>query len=88
MTANDNDNLKTEIRDYFKANMGKDARFADGDDIFADGLVNSLFALQLVTFLEDSFNITVENDDLDLQNFRSVDAIADFVGRKRNKSAA
>ncbi len=88
MTANDNDQLKSDIRDYFKSNMGKDARFADGDDIFADGLVNSLFALQLVTFLEDSFKITVENDDLDLQNFRSVDAIADFVGRKRNNSAA
>jgi len=44
--------------------------------------VNSIFAVELVVFIEDRFNITIENDDLDFANFASIDAIAAFVARK------
>lgn len=54
----------------------------DEDDIFALGFVNSLVALQLVQFLEQEFGITVEDEDLDLDNFRSIDRIDGFVARK------
>lgn len=60
-----------------------DADVKDEDDIFALGYVNSLFALELVTFVESCFAITIENEDLELENFRSVDAITSFIGRKR-----
>jgi methoxymalonate biosynthesis acyl carrier protein len=52
------------------------------EDIFALGFVNSMFAMQLVMFVEKEFGITVEDEDLDLDNFRSVDAIAGLVERK------
>lgn len=55
----------------------------DGDDIFNLGHVDSLFAIQLVLFLEREFAIRVENRDLDLDNFRSVEMMAAFVGKKR-----
>lgn len=51
-------------------------------DLFATGLVNSLFAMQLVLFVEKQFGIAVDNEDLDYDNFRSIDAISAFVGRK------
>lgn len=54
----------------------------DGDDIFELGLVNSLFALQLVNFLEHAFGIAVENEDLELDNFRSIRAMSGLVQRK------
>jgi len=52
------------------------------EDIFAAGYVNSLFALQLVTFVETSFGIRIEDEDLDIANFRSIAAIDAFVRRK------
>jgi acyl carrier protein len=52
------------------------------EDIFALGFVNSLFAMQLVLFVEREFGVAVENEDLDLDNFRSVNAIAALVERK------
>ncbi len=64
-----------------------DATLADDEDMFATGYVNSMFALQLVQFVEGEFGITVESDDLDLDNFRTVRAIASFVERKRTGSA-
>jgi acyl carrier protein len=39
--------------------------------------------MQLVQFVETTFGITVESDDLDIDNFRSIDAIAALVERKQ-----
>ncbi|MEN8219994.1 MAG: phosphopantetheine-binding protein [Pseudomonadota bacterium] len=55
---------------------------ADDEDIFASGLVNSLFAMQLVLFIEKEFSIKVENEDLDYDNFRTLNAIVGFIERK------
>jgi methoxymalonate biosynthesis acyl carrier protein len=54
----------------------------DDDDIFALGFVNSLFAMQLVLFVESEFGITLDNEDLDIDNFRSINAIADLIEQK------
>lgn len=59
-----------------------DVDVADDEDLFASGLVNSLFAMQLVLFVEKEFSIKVENEDLDLANFRSVNAITGFIQHK------
>ena len=55
---------------------------ADEDDIFALGFGNSLFAMQLVAFVEREFDIEIESEDLDMSNFRSIQAISTLVGRK------
>jgi acyl carrier protein len=52
------------------------------DDYFALGLADSLFALELVTHVEDRYAITVEVEDLDLDSFRTAARLAHFVGRK------
>ena len=54
----------------------------DDDDLFESGLVNSLFAVQLMTFIEKNFGLEVEADDLDIKNFRSLNAAASFVLKK------
>ncbi|MFJ9693764.1 acyl carrier protein [Kitasatospora sp. NPDC101183] len=54
----------------------------DDDDLFKLGFVSSMFAMQLVTFVEHEFGVTVENEDLELDNFRSIGALEAFVGRK------
>jgi acyl carrier protein len=58
----------------------------DDEDIFAGGFVNSLFALQLILFVESEFGIQIENEDLKLDNFRSINALADLIQRKTGSS--
>ena len=53
------------------------------EDIFALGFVNSLLAMQLVAFVEKEFSIRVEDEDLDLDNFRTIQAISNLVARKQ-----
>ncbi len=50
-------------------------------DIFELGFVNSLFAMELVMFVEKTFFVTIPNDELRIDNFRSADAMAELVGR-------
>lgn len=73
-------NPQIRVAAYLAARTG----FAinEHDDIFKLGLVNSLFAMQLVMFVEQEFGISVEGEDLDLDNFCSVRAISAFVTRK------
>lgn len=60
----------------------------DDEDIFATGFVNSMFAMQLVQFVESEYGITVDSDDLDLDNFRTVSSLAAFVERKQGAPSA
>ncbi|MEV7141501.1 acyl carrier protein [Streptomyces tauricus] len=53
------------------------------DDYFEQGNANSLFALELVTFVEREFSVVVEVEDLDLDNFRTLARTAEFVRTKR-----
>jgi acyl carrier protein len=78
---------KQALRDFVGRFMrGRELR--DDEDIFATGYVNSMFAMQLVQFVEQAFGVTVEGDDLEIDNFRSIDALAGFVQRKRTAGAA
>ena len=54
----------------------------DDDNLFESGIVNSLFAVQLMTFLEQTFAIEVAMDDLDMENFKSLNATTAFVLQK------
>lgn len=56
----------------------------DDQDIFALGFVNSLLAMQLVSFLEKEFEIAIEDQDLDFENFKTVNNMAVLVERKRS----
>jgi acyl carrier protein len=70
-----------DLRSFFSSALSGAAPGID-EDYFALGYANSLFALELVTFVERHFSITVEVTDLDLDNFRTLSRTAEFVRRK------
>lgn len=73
---------KDIIRSYILENLHV-PDIEDDCDIFASGMANSLFAIELMTFLESTFNIKVTMDDLDIENFKTVEATSRFVQRKK-----
>ncbi|MCP4156713.1 MAG: acyl carrier protein [bacterium] len=77
--------LKKKIRDFIEGNLvvfEDEADFSDSDNIFEMGFVNSLFAMKLVSYIEQEFGIEVDNEDLEISNFSSVDRIAEFISDK------
>ena len=58
------------------------------EDIFAGGFGNSMFAMQLVGFVEKEFGIEIDSDDLDIANFSTIARLTELVERKRMGSSA
>lgn len=69
----------------FLASAVPNAQIGEDEDIFASGYVNSLFVMQLVLFVEKKFDIALDNEDLDVDNFKTITAIAGLVAEKKQR---
>ena len=73
--------VKETVRQFILSSINiPDLR--DDDDLFELGIANSLFAIQLMTFIEKTFALEVEMEDLDIENFKSLSASTAFVMKK------
>jgi methoxymalonate biosynthesis acyl carrier protein len=53
----------------------------DDEDIFALGFINSLFAMELVMFIEQRFAFQLPTEDIKIANFATVTAMERLVAR-------
>ncbi len=56
---------------------------ADDQNLFQLGFVNSLFAIQLISFVENEFGLELNDDDLDLTHFSTIQSIEALILHKR-----
>ncbi len=82
MNITDDTEIRAKIRAFILASINLPG-LEDDDNLFESGIVNSLFAVELMTFLEKTFGIEVGPDDLDIANFQSIESSAGFVTRKK-----
>jgi acyl carrier protein len=52
---------------------------ASGADLIEAGLIDSLALVTLIVGLEDTFGCQLPMDDFDVDHFRSVDAMVEFL---------
>jgi len=69
-----------QAKEKLRAFLGR--HIGDDEKIFAAGFVNSMFAMQIVLFLEKNFHIAIANEDLELKNFQTINAMAELIERK------
>ncbi|GLZ40300.1 acyl carrier protein [Actinokineospora sp. NBRC 105648] len=81
------ESVEARLGRFFDSATGGAALGPD-DDYFALGLVNSLLALEIVAYVERVFQVRVEVEDLDLDNFRTIARIAAFVRGKWGSGGA
>ena len=72
--------IRTKLREFLAKHI-RSQELRDDEDVFATGYVNSMFAMQLVQFVESTFGFTVNDDDLSIDNFRTIDTITALVAR-------
>jgi len=73
----------TKIRSFL-SQFFKNYNLADNEDIFSLGFINSMFAMQLVLFIEKEFDIKIGPEDLDFDKFRTIENIASLILSKSN----
>jgi acyl carrier protein len=79
--------LKSEIKqlivDRLKLEVDP-ASIEDAQPLFGDGLgLDSIDALELVLGVEQAFGVKIEDEEMGAQALSSVDALAEFVIKKR-----
>lgn len=78
--------MRDKIRGFIFENFLFDAdqsALSDGDSFLEKGIIDSTGMLELVSFLDESFGIKVEDDELVPENLDSVNHLIDFVSRKK-----
>lgn len=80
-----NQGLKLKIRAFILENFPIARRQDISDDalLLGSGIIDSIGILQIVTFLEDEFAITVDDEEFIPENFQTIAHIAKFVQSKQ-----
>lgn len=75
--------LKEKIRHFIiKSSYVPEETVKPDTLIFMQGILDSMGFINLINFLEESFSLKVNDNDLIETNFESVNAIAEFVTKK------
>ena len=74
------DTTRTELRQFVERRFAG-IELTDDLDIFSLGLANSLFSMELVLFIEQLLKTQVPNQELSLDNFRTIDAMVGLANR-------
>jgi len=76
------ENAAAEIQGWLRENVTGGREVAPDEPLIENGVLTSLQTVELVTFLEERFDIVVEDEEFDEENFGSVEAIATLVASK------
>lgn len=84
---NDSENIKTEIRQFIlKTSYVSEEILTNDTLIFAQGIMDSMGFMSLISFLDEHFHIKVNDTELIESNFESVDAIGNYLKNKMNSN--
>ncbi len=78
--------IKPQVRQYIVDNLlmgAQDLKLSDTESFMQNHVIDSTGFLELIAFLEDTFGIRVEDEEMVPENLDSLAAIQAFVARKR-----
>lgn len=78
--------VSARIRDFLfqRFPLARTRGLSDRDHLLENGILDSLGVLDVVAFLEDTYSLTVLDDDLVPEHFQSVERLTAFVQARRN----
>ncbi|WP_439678342.1 acyl carrier protein [Embleya sp. MST-111070] len=75
------DGVEAELLRFLTRHTGRD--WTIDADVFGPGGLSSLFAMELVVYLEHTYDIAIRGADLRMDHFRTVVRMAELVQRLR-----
>ena len=84
--------VKQRIREFvwktLAPRMAASGAASDDLSLVESGSIDSLSVFRLVSFLEENFGVSIADDEIRLDKFRTINAIGDLVIAKRSKPEA
>ena len=76
-------NTKSKIRNYIlETTLAETNNIEDDTLIFETGLLDSMGFLFLIEFIKDELGIVISDDELIVENFETINHIAEFLDAK------
>ena len=76
--------IKEKVKNYvLQAVYADKEKIKDSTLIFKEGYFDSMGFMVLIAFIEEEFGIKTNDTDLLEENFESINAISEFVSRKK-----
>jgi acyl carrier protein len=76
--------IKEKVKNYvLQAVYADKEKIHDDSLIFKEGYFDSMGFMVLISFIEEEFGIKTNDTDLLEENFESINAISDFIIRKK-----
>jgi acyl carrier protein len=86
-----NSDIRNTIRGYLQRELMQDRSdmsLDDGLDLLKEHIIDSLAIFMLIAFLEEQYGITIDADELLIENFQTVASIARMVEIKLEPASA
>ncbi len=83
-------NMKKTIRQYILGNLlftEDESVLQDNDSFLDQGIIDSTGVLEIILFIEETFDIKVNDDEMLPANLDSVDNLTNFINRKQATAA-
>ena len=74
------DAVRQFVESRFRSSLGG-RQLGEHDPLFSSGVIDSFGVLELIAFLEDTYRITIDTAQHDLQEFDSLAKIRDLLKR-------
>ena len=75
--------MKDEIRRFIIETLLNGKAVGDGEDLLLSGLVDSLGVMRLVRHIEENLSVAVPAEDVVIEHFETIDAIAAYLEQRR-----
>ncbi len=79
-------NVKEKIKTFIIENylFGDDDGLEESTSFLDEGIIDSTGILELIDFISEEFDITIEDEELIPENLDSINNVAAFIGKKTN----
>lgn len=79
--------IKNQVRSFITSNfyVADSTALADEMSLLDRGIIDSTGVLEVIMFIEETFNIKVEDSEMLPENLDSIERIAYFIGRKKDQ---
>ncbi len=77
-------NVEEQLMTYFRNHADAEVRF--DTPLVKHGVIDSMGVLELIAFIESTYDVTLDMDDLTIENFGTINDIKNLIKQKKGDS--
>lgn len=70
------------LKSFVVEDLAMGRQVSDTTNLLAEGVIDSIRLLRLVSFIEETYGITVPDESMTVDNFRSLETIASLIAQR------